>query len=306
MATTSGADPAGRPLSAGRRATLRRAVLGWGAGHFRDLPWRATRDPWAVLVSEVMLQQTQADRVVGPYRRFLELFPTPTACASAGVAPVVRAWAGLGYNRRAVNLQRAAAMIVAEHDGALPADLAALRRLPGVGPYTARAVLVFAFEADTGVVDTNVARLMARAVTGQPLTAREAQSLADRLVPPRRAWAFNQALFDLGSAHCTSRAPRCTGCPLRRSCTWAAAGWAAPDPARSTAGTARPQSPFAGSDRQGRGRVVTALREGALSLEEARQATGWPDDPDRAERVCRGLVADGVARMGPGGRLELA
>ena len=306
MATTSGAEPSERPLSWARRATVRRAVLEWGVGHFRELPWRATRDPWAVLVSEVMLQQTQADRVVDPYRRFLGRFPTPAACASAGVGDVVRAWAGLGYNRRAVHLHRAATVVVDEHGGALPHDLADLCRLPGVGPYTARAVLVFAFEVDTGVVDTNVARLLARAVAGRPLSAAATQALADRLVPPGHGWAFTQALFDLGTAHCTARAPRCTGCPLRRSCRWAAGGWSEPDPARTTAGTSRPQSRFAGSDRQARGRVVDALRAGPLSPEAARRATGWPDDAGRADRVCRSLVADGVAAFGPDGRLRLA
>ena len=306
MATTSGAEPSDGRLSWARRATVRRTVLRWGAAHFRDLPWRATRDPWAVLVSEVMLQQTQAHRVVDPYRRFLERFPTPAACASAGVGATVRAWAGLGYNRRAVHLHRAATLVVEEHGGAPPGDLAGLQSLPGVGPYTARAVLVFAFEVDTGVVDTNVARLLARAVAGRPLSAPAAQSLADQLVPPGQGWAFNQALFDLGAAHCTARAPRCAGCPLRRSCRWAAAGWPQPDPARTTAGTSRPQGRFGGSDRQGRGRVVAALRVGPLGPEEARRATGWPDDADRADRVCASLVVDGVARVGRDGRLRLA
>jgi A/G-specific adenine glycosylase len=306
MATTSGAESSGPLISPARRTTFRRAVLGWGDGHFRDLPWRVTRDPWAVLVSEVMLQQTQADRVVDPYRRFLDRFPTPAACASAGVGAVLRAWAGLGYNRRAVFLHRAAIVVVDEHGGSLPADLAALQRLPGVGPYTARAVLSFAFEVDTGVLDTNVARLLARAVVGRSLSARDAQSLADALVPAGQGWAFNQALFDLGAAHCTSRAPRCADCPLRRSCRWAVAGWPEPDPARSTAGTSRPQRPFAGSDRQGRGRVVAALRVGPLTPEEARRATGWPDEADRADRVCAALVVEGVARVDPDGRLRLA
>ncbi|HTZ08191.1 MAG TPA: A/G-specific adenine glycosylase, partial [Acidimicrobiales bacterium] len=144
-------------------------MLAVGRGGLRPLPWRATRHPWAVLVAEVMLQQTQASRVVEPYGRFLERFPTPRACAAAGAGAVVEAWAGLGYNRRARALHGAAQILESVHGGVVPDRLEDLRALPGVGPYTARAVLVFAFEHDEAVVDVNVARVLARAVAGAPL-----------------------------------------------------------------------------------------------------------------------------------------
>jgi len=245
-----------------------------------------------------MLQQTQAVRVVDHYRRFVARFPDPAACAAAGPAGVLRAWAGLGYNRRAVNLHRAAAAVVDQHGGALPCDLASLRALPGVGPYTARAVLAFAFEIDTGVVDTNVARLLARAVAGHPLGAGASQALADALVPPGRSWDFNQALFDLGALHCTARRPDCATCPLRRSCRWVRAGRPGPDPAAATAMTARPQSAFEGSDRQGRGRLVAALRGGPVLSADLPRVAGWPGDPPRARRAAEALVAEGIAAWG--------
>jgi len=295
--TTSGAEPSD--------AWWRRAVLRWGAQHRRDLPWRTTRDPWLVLVSEVMLQQTQADRVVGPYGRFVERFPTPAACAAAEPADVVRAWAGLGYNRRAVFLHRTATAVVERHGGAVPDDLTSLLALPGVGAYTARAVLVFAFEADVGVVDTNVARLLARAVAGRPLRPAEAQSLADRLAPPGRSWAFGQSLFDLGARHCTSRRPDCTGCPVRTRCAWAARDWSLPDPATGSAATSRPQSRFEGSDRQGRGRLVATLRQRSVARDDVPAIAGWPADPERAGRAAATLVTDGLARW-RGDVLELA
>lgn len=251
-----------------------------------------------------MLQQTQVARVVPAYQRFLDHFPTPTACADAGAAAVLQAWAGLGYNRRALNLQQAAAAVRDHHGGRLPTDRRALEQLPGVGPYTARAVLTFAFEAEVGVVDTNVGRLLARAVAGRPLRPAEAQGLADRLVPAGRAWEWNQALFDLGSAHCAARRPDCRACPLRRSCAWLAAGCPPPDPAAGSASTARPQSAFAGSDRQGRGRLMAALRRSNLATAELAKAAGWPAEPARARRVAEQLVAEGLARWG-GGALSL-
>ncbi|MGH8980014.1 MAG: A/G-specific adenine glycosylase, partial [Acidimicrobiales bacterium] len=190
-------------VPAARREKVRRGVLAARELCWRDLPWRATRDPWCVLVSEVMLQQTQAPRVVGPYTRFVLRFPTPAACAAAGAPSVMRAWEGLGYNRRARYLHSTAVTITERHGGAVPADLDSLRALPGIGPYTARAVLAFAFDAPVGVVDTNVARVLARAVAGRALRPAECQALADALVPPGAAWEFNQSLFDIGAQHCT-------------------------------------------------------------------------------------------------------
>jgi A/G-specific adenine glycosylase len=274
-----------------RTATL----LAWGARVRRDLPWRRTRDPWAILVAELMLQQTQVARVSPRYRTFLDRFPDPATCAGAAPAEVVRAWEGLGYNRRALSLHRAATVVRDEHAGVLPADLDRLLALPGIGPYTARAVLVFAFEHDHGVVDTNAARYLARAVAGRRLAPREAQALADAQVPAGRAWAWNQAVLDLGATVCTKRSPRCGGCPLRAGCAWATAGHPDPDPAVGSAGTSPPQSVFEGSDRQGRGRLVQALRTGPVALARVVDVVGWSDDPERARRVADGLVLDGLA-----------
>jgi A/G-specific adenine glycosylase len=186
------------------------ALAAWSDRTRRDLPWRRTRDPWAVLVSEAMLQQTQVARVVVPWARFLGRFPDPCATASAPAGEVIGLWAGLGYNRRAVQLHAAATRICGRHGGRVPDRLEDLLALPGVGPYTARAVLAFAFERDVGVVDTNAARVLARAVSGRPLRAAEVQRLADDLVPAGGGWAHNQAMLDLGATVCTKRRPRRT------------------------------------------------------------------------------------------------
>ncbi len=241
-----------------------------------------------------MLQQTQASRAVAPFWRFAARFPTPAACAAAGAAEVVRAWAGLGYNRRALDLHRTAVVLVERHRGGVPADLDALLELPGVGPYTARAVLAFGYGRAVGVVDTNVARVLARAVAGRPLSEKDAQRLADRLVPARGAWRFNQALFDLGARCCTARSPRCGSCPLVARCRWAGTGLAAPDP--SAAGRRRHrQGAFAGSDRQGRGQLVAALRLAPVGLPALPEAAGWPDDEPRTLRIAASLVEEGIA-----------
>ncbi|HEY2303432.1 MAG TPA: A/G-specific adenine glycosylase [Acidimicrobiales bacterium] len=288
----SGVDP----------AALQEAVLAWSGRTRRDLPWRRTRDPWSVLVSELMLQQTQVARVAPRYGSFLDRFPDPASCAAAPVGAVVEAWAGLGYNRRAVYLHRAATALVERHGGRLPDRLEDLTALPGIGAHTARAVLAFAFERDHGVVETNVARVLARAVSARPLGAHEAQSWADALVPPGRAWSWNQALVDLGAMVCVARTPRCGQCPLaeRRLCAWLDGGRPLPDPAEGSAGTSGRQSTFAGSDRQGRGRLVDALLRGPVPLERIAVVAGWPDDPARAARVAAGLVADGLAVREPG------
>jgi A/G-specific adenine glycosylase len=272
-------------------------LLSWGDEVRRDLPWRRTRDPWAVLVAELMLQQTQVARVVPRYEAFLEQLPTPRACADAALGEVVRLWEGLGYNRRARNLHLAAVQVVERHDGRLPDDLDELLALPGVGPYTARAVLAFAFERDHGVLDTNAARVLSRAVAARRLAPREAQELADELVPLGRGWPWNQSVLDLGATVCVKRSPRCGSCPLADTCAWAAAGWPTPDPADGSAGTSGRQSAFAGSDRQGRGRLVQALRTGPIEVGRLADAAGWPEDPDRAHRVAEGLVGEGLAEI---------
>lgn len=258
----------------------------------RDLPWRHTRDPWEVLVAEVMLQQTQVARVAEAWPRFLEEFPTPAACARRPQRDVVAAWEGMGYHRRAVALHRAALEIVERFGGVVPDDEASLESLPGVGPYTARAVLAFAFERDVAVVDTNVARILARAIAGEALTQRAAQTLADNLVVPGTGWSHNQAMLDFGALTCRAE-PRCDGCALRRSCRWARADFVEPDPARTTAGTARPQAPFKGSDREVRGQLLARARASApraASLDDVTATFGHA----RVQRLVDALVADGL------------
>jgi A/G-specific adenine glycosylase len=286
---------------------LRRRILEWGEVHRRDLPWRHTRDPWHILVSEVMLQQTQVERVVPHYERFVTAFPTPTDCARAGPATVVRQWSGLGYNRRALNLHRAASAIVTDYGGAVPAEDSSLRALAGVGPYTARAVRSFAFGAEVAAVDTNAVRVLARGVANTPLTLRAATGLGDRLVPAGMAWEFNQAVFDLGATVCTAARPLCTQCPLHRQCAWRRRGADAPDPWGASPSVRR-QTPFAGSERQGRGRLLDALRREGVPRVALAAACGWPDDAARAERVAAALVDEGFALWsgGAGPVLRLA
>lgn len=295
--------------STGRRDEVVGVVLAWWAEARveRDrLPWRSTRDPWEVLVAETMLAQTQVARAASRYRAFLDRFPTPEACASSGAGEVVRSWAGLGYNRRAVALHRAACSIVERHAGLVPRTLAELEGLPGVGPYTARAVLATAYGIEAAVVDTNVGRVLARALAGTRLRPAAAQQLADSLVPEGLAREWNLALMDLGSLLCRSVHPGCGTCPLAgaRLCAWLASG-AADDPARGSAGVTTRQSPFAGSDREGRGRLVDAARRAPVARGEVAAAAGWPDDPDRAARVVSALVADGVLAEAADGSFRL-
>jgi len=279
-------------------AGLQGALLAWAAPRLRDLPWRRTRDLWRVLVAEVMLQQTGVARVLERYECFCERFPTPEACAAAPASAVIEAWSGLGYNRRAVHLHAAACRIASA--GSFPTTLEGLLELPGVGAYTARAVLALAFERDVGVVDTNVGRLLAR-LTGRRLTRTEAQRTADRLVPAGQGWLWNQALFDLGAAVCTRSAPACVQCPVGEHCAWSSKG---PDPAEGSAGVSVGQSRFEGSDRQGRGRLVEALRSGPQPASAAPRLMALEADPPRARRILASLLRDGLV-MERDGALQL-
>jgi A/G-specific adenine glycosylase len=268
---------------------VRDAVM--GRTTLRELPWRGTRDPWAVLVAELMLQQTQVARVVPRWYEFLDRFPDVKSCADARSGEVVAAWSGLGYNRRAVQLHACACVVRDRHACSLPDDIDSLLALPGIGPYTARAVLAFAFERDVAVVDTNVARVLAR-VTGSRLTAPVAQSLADALLPDGEGWRWNQSMLDFGALSCTKRDAQCGSCGVRAVCGWRGEG---DDPAVGSAGVSGRQSRFAGSDRQGRGRLVAALRGGPVARHELARTMGWDGDVARAERVAAMVVADGLA-----------
>lgn len=261
----------------------------------RELPWVANRDPWAILVSEVMLQQTQARRVIEPWRRFLVELPTVVACADAPRSVVIGLWGGLGYNRRAGYLHDAARLVVRDFDGRIPREPVVLRTLPGIGAYTANAVASFAFGVRVGVLDTNVGRVLARAIANRPLGRVEAQRLADQLVPRRDSAKHNQSMLDLGAQFCTST-PQCIACPLANQCAWRRDGGA--DPARHSAGVSQSQSVFEGSDRQLRGRIVSMLRSGPRRLEDLHRE--YVEEEGRIERLLSTLVVDGLVERGDG------
>lgn len=287
-------------------ATIRTELLTWFERNRRDLPWRRTRDPYRILVSEVMLQQTQVDRVIPYYERFLERFPTIEALAEAPVGEVIRLWSGLGYNRRAVNLQRTAQAVVERYNGHFPRDVDALRALPGIGPYTAGAIACFAFEQDVGFVDTNMRRVLHRLVAGPELpasllTEREIVSLAATLVPPNDGWRWNQALIEFGALQCTARKPACVICPLREVCV------AAPVIQASIAGLPKGtrlknEGTFEGSNRQYRGRILRTLQANPDGLPfpalgpSIRDGFSDADLPWLVELV-EGLEKDGLAAI---------
>ena len=269
----------------------RQRVLTWGAAHLRDLPWRRTRDPWAILVSEVMLQQTQVDRVIPKWFAFLEAYPTPAACARGSLGDVLRQWQGLGYPRRARNLHAAAQRIVELGD--FPRDIDVLLSLPGVGPYTARAIVTFAFEGRAAVVDTNIARIFARAA-GERLTGAGVQRRADEALAPahgldEHSWAWNQTLMDVGALLCRPLNPRCEECPIKPDCAWQGVG---DDPAIASASVSVRQSRFEGSDRQCRGKLLAALARAPVAHDDVPRAMGVPDQRERAARLVASLVSD--------------
>ena len=247
---------------------LRDAILAWYPTRGRDLAFRGTTDPYAILVSEAMAQQTQAARAADYWSRFMHEFPTVHALAAASPAAVLRAWRGLGYNRRAIAIRDAAVAIVRDHGGRVPDDIAALERLPGVGPYTARAVAALAFGRRVGAMDVNVRRVLGRVVSGsaQGVPARDMQVLADGLVPKDRPGTWTHALMDVGATFCRSREPRCAACPARPWCRCAQRDGAGETELRSGHRARRVgerPAPFASTSRWLRGRLLDLARDAA-------------------------------------------
>lgn len=265
----------------------RAAILAWFDARGRSLPFRGHLDPYAILVSEVMAQQTQISRVAEHWVTFMAAFPTVTVLADASTADVLRAWRGLGYNRRALSLQRAARAIVDDHGGRVPSDLEELRRLPGVGPYTARAVAAMAFGRAVGPVDTNVRRVLGR-MTGRQ-GSRDLQAIADAAVPAERPADWTHALMDLGATLCRPSRPRCEECPARAWCATTGPG-----------SVARPRSKrepqFTSTSRWLRGRILDRLRD--LPID------GWWRIEGPIGSHARPAVEAAVARMELEGLLE--
>jgi A/G-specific adenine glycosylase len=286
----------GMPRPQPRPGAIRReALLAWYRPRPHEYPWRIEDpDPYAVLVSEVMLQQTQAPRVAPIFRGFMARFPDVGVLSSVARAELLRAWAGLGYHRRALALREAARAIVRDHGGEVPRDVASLRALPGVGPYTAAAVASIAFGVPVAAVDTNVRRITARVVHGaepEKIPARLLQAEADAMVDPASPGEWNQALMDLGRFVCRPE-PRCAECPLAKGCRFALEG-GSPHP------SARRQPAFEGSTRQARGRVLAELRErGGASVLELSTGTGMP--VERTSRAAASLAEDGLASVDTG------
>lgn len=282
-------------------AAARAAVLAWFDGRGRDLPFRRTRDPWAILVSEAMAQQTQIARVAEAWVGFMAAFPTVQALAAASPADVLRAWRGLGYNRRATNLRRAAIAIVEEHGGVVPRDLASLERLPGVGPYTARAVAALAFETPVGPVDTNVRRVLRRILADEEgvVTDRGLQAAADAAAAlGDRPGVWTHAVMDIGATLCKLRAPRCGDCPAQPWCRYATGlESTVPGGSRSMAGSR--EQPFATTSRWLRGRILDALRDAAPGTWAAIDAPVGDHDARAVDAALAALGAEGLAERHP-------
>ena len=278
------------------------AILRWYASHARDLPWRSPdAGPWAVLVSEVMLQQTPVTRVLPAYETWLARWPTPVSLAAAAPADAVRQWGRLGYPRRALRLHAAARVIAEQHGGMVPSSVAALRALPGVGSYTAAAVASFAFGQSHAVLDTNVRRVLARLVGGvarpSPSPTAMEVRLAESLLPgvPGLAPRWSVAVMELGALVCTADRPRCDSCPVVSTCAWHQAG----SPAQDADETPRRSQSYEGTDRQCRGRLLAVLRDADEPVPAARLDAVWPDAQQRG-RALASLVADGLAEPLPG------
>jgi A/G-specific adenine glycosylase len=278
-------------------------LIAWFDTHARELPWRAPgTTPWGVLVSEVMLQQTPVHRVAPVWTEWMARWPRPSSLAAETPGTAVRAWGKLGYPRRALRLHSAATAIAAAHDDVVPAEVEVLLELPGIGAYTARAVAAFGYGHRVPVVDTNVRRVVARAVHGMadsrpPATSRDLSDV-DGVLPDVQAARFCAALMELGAVVCTARRPRCAECPVAGECAWILTG----RPAGSAA--ARPAQRFAGTDRQVRGLLLDVLRAAADPVPRARLDVVWRDAPQR-DRCLGSLLDDGLVEQTCDGRFAL-
>jgi A/G-specific adenine glycosylase len=288
--------------------TLADNAIAWYAANARDLPWRVPgTSAWAVLVSEVMLQQTPVVRVEPAWRSWMTRWPTPADLAADPPSEAIRMWGRLGYPRRAMRLHQCALAIVERHGGVVPDDLDELLALPGVGAYTARAVATFAYGQRHPVVDTNVRRVVARAVDGAPdagpsTTAADLTAMAELLpIEPARAARASIAFMELGAIVCTARSPRCTDCPFQNACEWRRNGAPALD------GPSRKRQTYAGTDRQVRGLLLEVLRHATGPVPGQRLDGVWKDEVQRA-RALAGLVEDGLVETldGDAGSFVLA
>ncbi|WP_099022346.1 HhH-GPD family protein [Mycolicibacterium palauense] len=280
-------------------------LLGWFDRERRELPWRAPGvSAWQILVSEFMLQQTPVSRVLPVWLDWVARWPTPSATAAAGAADVLRAWGKLGYPRRAKRLHECATVIAAEHGDVVPDDVETLLTLPGVGSYTARAVACFAYRQSVPVVDTNVRRVVARAVHGRPepgspSARRDEADVAALLPADESAPRFSAALMELGALVCTARSPKCGVCPLS-SCAWRSAGSPpATNPVRRV-------QKYAGTDRQVRGRLLDVLRGSGMPVPRAQLDAAWLTDTAQRDRSLHSLLVDGLVEQTADGRFALA
>ena len=304
MSETSGRTP---EIGFPRRGQIQESVISWFEDNARDLPWRRTRDPWRVLVSEVMLQQIQVRRAVPFYERFLARFPTVQSLADAPLAEAIRVWEDLGRYKRIVYLHDTARIVMERYEGRIPSDPTELIKLPGIGPYTAGAVACFAYERDAAFLDTNMRRVLRRYFFGlqaaTPALDKELMTKSTELVPPQRGWRWNQALMETGALVCTARKPRCEECPLGEGCRArieaSAAGW--PKPERRAAAYR-----YEESNRYFRGRVLAELRrvshtgsEG-IALRELGRRVGQDfdeSDPCWLLEAVESLRRDGLAKV---------
>ncbi|MGC4936194.1 A/G-specific adenine glycosylase [Gordonia sp. DT30] len=285
-------------------------ILRWFDRNERDLPWREPGlSGWQILISEIMLQQTPVSRVVGPWREWVHRWPTPSAMAASSPADVLRAWGKLGYPRRALRLHECAKVLAADHDDRVPQDVETMLTLPGIGDYTARAVACFAYGQPVPVVDTNVRRVIARAVHGRAEPANPSRSDlvdAEALLPrtpggrlARTAPRYSAALMELGALVCTARNPGCVACPVT-ACTWVSLG----RPAHT--GPRRRTQKFAGTDRQVRGLLLDVLRGSEIPVERSRLDVVWDTDHPQRDRALDSLLTDGLVELTADGRYCLA